>query len=260
MNADTNGEGSSDVQGRHSALPRPMQTDFELLDASRQTSEFTQTDTWRVFRIMSEFVDGFEQLAQLGPAVSVFGSARAPESDPYYQQARQMGRQLAESSIAVITGGGGGIMEAANRGAREAGGTSVGFNIELPREQKPNPYMDLMLHFHYFFVRKVMFLKYSVGFILFPGGFGTMDELFESLTLVQTRRTENFAVVLFGCDYWRDLVEWLEGPMLDRGYISPRDTHIFEITDDPDRAVQHIRERLHVVAELNARRAKRPLH
>ena len=177
---------------------RSMKDDFELLDASRQDSSFTRDDTWRVFRIMSEFVEGFEQLAATGPAVSIFGSARIPESDFYCEQARQTARLLAQNDIAVITGGGPGIMEAANRGAREAGGRSVGLNIELPHEQQPNQYLDTMIEFHYFFVRKVMFLKYSIGFILFPGGFGTMDELFESLTLVQTQRNENFGVVLFG--------------------------------------------------------------
>jgi len=237
---------------------RRVHTDFELLDASRQTSEFTQTDTWRVFRIMSEFVSGFEQMAGVGPAVSVFGSARATEADPYYEAARRMGRLLAHNNIAVITGGGGGIMEAANRGAREGGGLSIGFNIELPHEQKPNPYLDWMLEFHYFFVRKVMFLKYSIGFILFPGGFGTMDELFESLTLVQTRKTENFGLVLFGSEYWQGLVDWLKGQMLARGYISPEDTGIFEITDDEHRGVELIQERLHAVAELRARRADAP--
>jgi len=160
---------------------RGIEADFELLDASRQKRDFTATDTWRVFRIMSEFVEGFEQLSRVGPAVSVFGSARMPQSDPYYEQARRTAALLARNDIAVITGGGGGIMEAANRGAREAGGLSIGLNIELPFEQKPNEYLDLLLEFHYFFTRKVMFLKYSIGFILFPGGFGTMDEMFEAL-------------------------------------------------------------------------------
>jgi hypothetical protein len=231
---------------------KAVHADFELLDASRQASGFIRSDTWRVFRIMSEFVEGFEQLTRLGPAVSVFGSSRMPESDPYYELARQTGRLLAERNIAVITGAGGGIMEAANRGAHEAGGLSVGLNIELPHEQKPNPYLDLVLQFHYFFVRKVMFLKYSVGFILFPGGYGTMDELFEALTLAQTARNPNFALVLFGSRYWKKLVEWLKDPMMARGYISADDTDIFELTDDPARAVHRVVERFHAVAELQA--------
>jgi len=237
---------------------RSIRDDFDLLDASRQASEFTLTDTWRVFRIMSEFVEGFEQLSQIGPAVSVFGSARATPSDVYYEQARRTARMLAESRFAVITGGGGGIMEAANRGAREAGGLSIGLNIELPHEQKPNEYLDRLLEFHYFFVRKVMFLKYSIGFILFPGGYGTMDELFEALTLVQTGRNLNFGVVLFGSSYWEKLLEWLKDPMRARGYIAPDDLAIFRTTDDPVEAVEHIRRRLHAVAELAAKRKAEP--
>ena len=235
---------------------RSMKDDFELLDSSRQDAAFTRDDTWRVFRIMSEFVEGFEQLASVGPAVSIFGSARMPDSDFYCEQARRTARLLAENDIAVITGGGPGIMEAGNRGAREAGGRSVGLNIELPHEQQPNAYLDTMIEFHYFFVRKVMFLKYSIGFILFPGGFGTMDELFESLTLVQTRRNENFGVVLFGSEYWGGLVDWLKDPMLTRGCIAPADLARFEITDEPARAVDVIVERLHSVAKEEAARHK----
>jgi uncharacterized protein (TIGR00730 family) len=235
---------------------RSIKDDFELLDASRQDPAFTMEDTWRVFRIMSEFVEGFEQLAAVGPAVSIFGSARMSGQDPYCEQARQTARLLAESGVAVITGGGPGIMEAANRGAREAGGQSIGLNIELPHEQEPNPYLSTMLEFHYFFVRKVMFLKYSVGFILFPGGFGTMDELFESLTLVQTQRNENFGVVLFGSQYWRGLVDWLGETMLARGCISADDLARFEITDEPAHAVDVIVERLHTVASEEAARLR----
>jgi uncharacterized protein (TIGR00730 family) len=227
---------------------RSIKDDFELLDASRQDHRFTQEDTWRVFRIISEFVEGFEQLATLGPAVSIFGSARMDPSDPYCEQARQTAALLAENGIAVITGGGPGIMQAANRGAREAGGRSIGLNIELPHEQEPNPFLDTMIEFHYFFVRKVMFLKYSIGFILFPGGFGTMDELFESLTLVQTQRNDNFGVVLFGSAYWKGLVDWLKDPMLAHGCISEEDLSRFAITDEPARAVDVIVERLHMVA------------
>jgi hypothetical protein len=198
---------------------------------------------------MSEFVEGFEQLAEVGPAVSIFGSARAPESDIYYEKARQTARLLAENQITVITGGGPGIMEAANRGAQEGGGQSLGFNIELPHEQEPNAFLDTMLEFHYFFVRKVMFLKYSVGFILFPGGYGTMDELFESLTLVQTERNRNFGVVLFGKAYWEGLVDWVMDPMLARDYIAEDDPDLFEVTDEPERALELIVNQLHRVAE-----------
>ncbi|KPK63659.1 MAG: DNA-binding protein [Planctomycetes bacterium SM23_32] len=235
-----------------------MRDDFDLLDASRQASEFTHTDTWRVFRIMSEFVEGFEQLSRLGPAVSMFGSARRTEQNPHYEAARRTARLLAESNIVVITGGGPGLMEAANRGAKEGGGLSVGLNIELPHEQKPNDYVDLLLSFHYFFVRKVMFLKYSIGFILFPGGFGTMDEMFEALTLVQTERNENFGVVLFGSDYWGGLLDWIRGRMQAEDYIVPQDVDILTVTDDPGEAVEHIRRRLHAVAGLRARRQGQP--
>ncbi|MFW6119202.1 MAG: TIGR00730 family Rossman fold protein [Planctomycetota bacterium] len=236
---------------------RTVLDDFELLDAASQNREFTSTDTWRVFRIMSEFVQGFEQLSKLGPAVSIFGSARMVEGDEYYEPARRTAQLLARRDIAVITGGGGGIMEAANRGAQEGGGQSLGFNIELPHEQKPNDYLDQMLEFHYFFVRKVMFLKYSVGFILFPGGYGTMDELFESLTLVQTERNPNFGVVLFGSDYWGKLLSWLEEPMLARGYISEGDARLFRVTDEPEEAVEFIIQQLHDVALLQSRRNNR---
>ncbi len=229
-----------------------IRDDFDLLDASRQADGFTQTDTWRVFRIMSEFVEGFEQLSKIGPAVTIFGSARTKPDDPYYEHARRTARLLAQSNIAVITGGGGGIMEAANRGALEGGGISVGLNIELPHEQNPNPYIEHMIEFHYFFVRKVMFLKYSIGFILFPGGFGTMDEMFESLTLVQTGRSDDFGVVLFGEQYWRGLLGWLDDTMLAHAYISPGDMDIFEVTDDPARAMEFIKCRLHVVAANHA--------
>ncbi len=245
-------EGQSGTGRRRNVLD-----DFELLDAASQSKEFTHSDTWRVFRIMSEFVDGFEQLSGMGPAVSIFGSARMEEDDEYYEPARRTAELFARRDIAIITGGGGGIMEAANRGAREGGGHSVGLNIELPHEQEPNKYIDLMLEFHYFFVRKVMFLKYSVGFILFPGGFGTMDELFESLTLVQTERNPNFGVVLFGRDYWEKLISWLEAPMLARGYISESDMRLFRVTDEPQEAVQFIIDQLHDVALLQSRRNQR---
>jgi uncharacterized protein (TIGR00730 family) len=231
-----------------------VRADFDLLDASQQRCEFTETDTWRVFRIMGEFVAGFEQLCTMGPAVSIFGSARMSEEDPEYATARETARLLAERHVAVISGGGPGIMEAANRGAQEGGGLSVGLNIRLPHEQAANPFQDLSMEYHYFFVRKTMFLKYSVGFILFPGGFGTLDELFEALTLVQTARTPNFGVALVGTEYWQPLLDWLRDTMLARGCISPEDLGLFIVTDDPIAAVEHVMSQFHRVANLQARR------
>ncbi len=228
-----------------------VMSDFELIDASRQNADFAQHDTWRVFRIMAEFVEGFETLHNLGPAVSIFGSARGQEDkDKYYDKARLTAKKLAENDIAVITGGGGGFMEAANRGAKEGGGKSVGLNIELPFEQKPNEYLDIMIEFHYFFCRKVMFLKNSIGFIMFPGGFGTMDELFESLTLIQTMRNENFGLVLYGTKFWDGLLDWIKNPMLERGYISPEDMELLRVTDSIDEAVETIMTRLSQIAKL----------
>ncbi len=238
--------------GRHIWTKKGVKSDFDLLDASRQSADFARHDTWRVFRIMAEFVEGFELLAPLGPAVAIFGSARAGADDEFYERARQTARLLAQKGVAVITGGGGGFMEAANRGAKEGGGTSVGLNIQLPSEQVPNDYLDVMMEFHYFFCRKMMFLKYSIGFIMFPGGFGTMDELFEALTLIQSRRSANFALVLYGRDYWKGLLEWLRDRLLGRGYISPEDLELPHITDDPGEAVDIILEQLRTVAELAA--------
>ena len=199
-------------------------------------------DTWRVFKIMGEFVEGYERLARCGPSVSVFGSARTPEGHPYYAMGVAVGRTLAEHGYAVITGGGPGIMEAANRGAQEAGGVSVGLNITLPHEQAGNPYVDRdkNLDFEFFFARKTMFVKYAQGFVVLPGGFGTMDELFESLTLIQTRKTSPFPVVLMGEAYWRGLLDWLNDQLLGGGYISPEDPSLFTVTDDPAEAVRII--------------------
>jgi uncharacterized protein (TIGR00730 family) len=199
-------------------------------------------DTWRVFRIMSEFVEGFETLGRVGPSVSVFGSARTPEDHPMYRLGMDVGRRLAERGYATITGGGPGIMEAANRGAQEAGGVSVGLNIVLPHEQGMNPYVDagMGVNFEFFFARKTMFVKYAQGYIVLPGGFGTMDELFESLTLIQTRKAVRFPVVLMGVDFWSGLIDWLEAHMLEVGNISPGDLDLFHLTDDPDEAVDII--------------------
>ena len=196
-------------------------------------------DTWRVFRIMSEFVEGFERLGSLGPSVSVFGSARTKPGTPYYELGVTVGRTLAEHGYAVITGGGPGIMEAANKGAQEAGGVSVGLNIALPHEQGTNPYVDPDhdLAFEFFFARKTMFVKYAQGYVVLPGGFGTMDELFESLTLIQTRKTARFPVVLMGTDYWSGLLDWVRGTLLDGGFISPDDPELVSLTDDPQEAV-----------------------
>ena len=199
-------------------------------------SDWLQGDPWRVLRIQAEFVEGFQALATLGPAVAVFGSARTPEGDAAYASARRMGARLAEAGLAVITGGGPGIMEAANRGAAEAGGVSVGLGIELPREQGINQWVNLGMRFRYFFVRKTMFVKYSGGAVVYPGGFGTLDEAFELLTLVQTHKVGETPVVLFGHDYWDGLVDWLSGPVLERGNISPLDPGLLLVTDDEDEA------------------------
>lgn len=198
-------------------------------------------ETWRLFRIISEFVDGFEAMSEIGPAVSVFGSARTSESDPYYQMARDCGRKIVERQIAVITGGGPGIMEAANRGAKEAGGVSVGLNINLPMEQAPNPYQTHALSFRYFFIRKVMFVKYACGFVIFPGGFGTLDEFFESLTLIQTHKINPFPVVCVGKDFWGELIDWTRRTMAERyATISPEDMDLLYLTDDVDEAVERV--------------------
>jgi uncharacterized protein (TIGR00730 family) len=202
--------------------------------------DFTSSDPWRVFRIMGEFVEGFDALARLGPAVTIFGSARIPAGHPQYEAARGTARLLAEAGYGVITGGGPGIMEAANRGAKEAGGPSIGCNIELPFEQGTNPYVDLAINFRYFFVRKTMFVKYAEAFIIFPGGFGTLDELFEALTLIQTGKVRNFPVVLIGSDYWRGMLEWIRNTMLAEGKISSEDLQLLVVTDSPEEAVRII--------------------
>lgn len=216
-------------------------TQDERLLETPHADEFLHTDTWRVFRIMGEFVQGFEDLAHITNGVAVFGSARTPADNPEYRAAQETGALLAEAGYSVITGGGPGIMEAANRGAFEAGGTSVGCNIELPHEQKSNEYLTLSLKFKYFFVRKMMFVKYSDAFIIFPGGFGTLDELFEALTLIQTRKIHNFPVVLFGSDYWRGMLDWLRGPMLGDGKIVEEDFRRLHVTDSPSEIVTIIK-------------------
>ncbi|SCK32241.1 TIGR00730 family Rossman fold protein [Streptomyces sp. WMMB 322] len=211
-------------------------TDQRLLDTTGP-SDWVHQDPWRVMRIQSEFVEGFGALAELGPAISVFGSARTPVDSPEYEAAVRIGAALTEAGFGVITGGGPGAMEAANKGALEAGGTSVGLGIELPFEQGLNPYVDIGVNFRYFFVRKTMFVKYAQGFVVLPGGLGTMDELFEAMTLVQTRKVTRFPIVLFGSGYWQGLVDWLHGSVVAQGKASARDVELFHVTDDIDEAV-----------------------
>jgi uncharacterized protein (TIGR00730 family) len=199
-------------------------------------ASFTHTDPWRVLRIQGEFVHGINSLAEVGAAVAVFGSARFGEDHPMYAKSREMGKALAEAGFAVITGGGPGVMEAANRGAYESGGFSIGCNIELPFEQFQNRYTNLSVNFRYFFVRKTMFVKYANGFIIFPGGFGTLDELFESLTLVQTRKIKRFPIVLFGSSYWKGLLDWIETTQLVEKTISPEDLQLLVVTDSIEEA------------------------
>jgi uncharacterized protein (TIGR00730 family) len=216
-------------------------TDQHLLD-QRGPSDWVHTDPWRVLRIQAEFVEGFGSLAELGPAISVFGSARTPADDPTYALAEEVGRALTASGFAVITGGGPGIMEAANKGASESGGVSVGLGIELPFETGLNPYVDIGVNFRYFFARKTMFVKYAQGFIVLPGGFGTFDELFEALTLVQTQKVTSFPIILMGSEYWTGLVDWLHGTVLAGGKISEPDVRLFHVTDDVAEAVRIVEE------------------
>ena len=203
---------------------------------------FNVGDSWRLFRIMAEFVDGFDTLSTVKhPAVSIFGTARIGPENPFYRQAEEIARGLAEAGYAVITGGGPGIMEAGNKGAMEAGGTSIGLNINLPFEQQQNRYANLPLEFKYFFVRKVMLIKYAMAFICMPGGFGTMDELFEAITLIQTRRIKSFPIILVGSDYWKGLIDWIKGPMLETGKIEEKDLFIINQIDEVDEIVNFIK-------------------
>ena len=211
-------------------------TDQRLLD-SRGPTDWVHTDPWRVMRIQSEFLEGFGGLAELGPAISVFGSARTKPDDLFYTKAEEIGRGLAEAGFAVITGGGPGVMEAANKGALEAGGVSVGLGIELPFETGLNTYVDVGLNFRYFFARKTMFVKYAQGFVVLPGGFGTFDELFEALTLVQTQKVTSFPIVLVGTAYWAGLIDWVRQTVLADGNVSEHDLDMFWVTDDVDEAV-----------------------
>ena len=211
------------------------------MEKQYRMEELELSESWRLFKIMGEFVDGVEALHDLGPAVSIFGSARMTPDNPYYQAARELAAKLAHSGFAVITGGGGGVMEAANKGAAEGNGQSVGLNIMLPMEQKPNAYVNVLVEFKYFFVRKVMFVKYANAYIIMPGGFGTLDELFEAVTLIQTDRIKPLPVVLFGVDYWGGLVEWIKCQLLGNCMISPEDLDIIHLTDDPDEIVEIVK-------------------
>jgi uncharacterized protein (TIGR00730 family) len=213
-----------------------------MADKQYLINEITIEDSWRMFRIMAEFVDGFEALAKYHPAVSVFGSTRIKPGDEVYQKAEQIGKLLAENGFAVITGGGPGTMEAANKGAISAGGKSIGLNIELPLEQKPNPYTNITLNFRYFFVRKVMFVKYAVAYIILPGGFGTMDELLESITLIQTKKIKPFPVILAGSNYWRGFLEWIKEMVLKEGKISSADLDILQVIDEPGEIIRAIKK------------------
>jgi uncharacterized protein (TIGR00730 family) len=228
---------------------------FSLPIAPAQPLPTPTPDTWRVLRILGEFVEGFDTMADLPPGVTVFGSARTTADDPMYAAATRTAHLLAQAGFAVITGGGPGVMEAANKGAREADGVSVGLNIELPFEQGSNAYVDTSMHFRYFFVRKTMFVKYSVGFVVFPGGLGTLDELFEALTLIQTQKIRHFPLVLFGREYWKGLVGWLRETVAAEHKIDASDLDIFTLTDDPAEAVASVtraRATLRAIAEKNA--------
>lgn len=204
--------------------------------------EITVKDTWRLFHIMAEFVEGFENLADIDPAVSIFGSARCQKNDPVYEKTFKLSKLLGKNGFNVITGGGGGVMEAANRGAKEAGAKSVGINIELPFEQKPNPYTNVKLSFRYFFVRKVMFLKYAMAYIIMPGGFGTLDECFEAITLIQTKKVKPFPVILVDSAYWKGLIDWVQSTLLPMSKISKEDMGIIKIMDEPEEVVDYIKK------------------
>ncbi len=221
------------------------------MDSERRylIDEINLQDAWRLFKILSEFVEGFDTLAAMPPAVTFFGSARVTEGDWEYDSARDLSSRLASDECAIITGGGPGVMEAANRGAQEANGVSIGLNIEIPFEQQPNPYIDKLITFRYFFVRKVMFVKYSIAFVIFPGGFGTMDELFEALTLIQTHKIKPFPVYMVGKDYWGGLMDWLKKRMLEEDKISAEDLDILHVVDsheDVVKGIRHIRRELHL--------------
>jgi len=239
-------------------LPRDRETEDERLLQSFEELESIGRDSWRVLRIMGEFVEGFEDMSQIGIGVSFFGSARTTPDDLMYQKCTETARKVGEKGFAIITGGGPGMMEAANKGAQEAGAPSVGCNIELPFEQESNAYLDHSIDFRYFFVRKTMFVKYACAYVIFPGGFGTMDELFEALTLIQTSKVRNFPVVLVGSHYWKGLVDWIRERMLEEGKIADDDLGLMLVTDDPDEVAEHIEKRYEaMVAEGRGRLRRR---
>jgi uncharacterized protein (TIGR00730 family) len=213
-----------------------------MTDKQYVIDDITMQDSWRLFRIMAEFVEGFEALAECHPAVSIFGSTRAKPEDEVYQKAERIGQLLAENGFGVITGGGPGVMEAANKGASSAGGKSIGLNIELPLEQRPNPYSNINLKFRYFFVRKVMFVKYAMAYVILPGGFGTLDELLESITLIQTHKIRPFPVILVGSKYWKGLLDWIKEVVLKEGKISPSDLEILQVLDEPEEIIRIIKK------------------
>lgn len=208
--------------------------------------DLRKTDTWRVFRIQSELVEGFETLYDIGPAVTIFGSSRLTEDSYYYHQAIKVGKMLSNAGFSVITGGGPGIMEAANKGAKMGKSKSIGLNIQLPHEQFPNKYQDITMNFRYFFVRKLMFIKYAIAFVIFPGGFGTMDELFEALTLVQTGKIESFPIILFGKEYWQGLIDWMKNTLVSKGTISREDFALFQIVDNAKDVCELLKEHYRV--------------
>jgi len=240
----------ADTKNTDANTPQGLTQDEQLLETPRQ-DEFTHTDTWRVFRIMGEFVEGFDDLASVTRGVAIFGSARTPQEDQFYAAAQETAALLAKAGFAVITGGGPGIMEAANRGAFEAAGLSIGCNIELPFEQRPNPYQTRTLTFKYFFVRKTMFVKYSNAFVIFPGGYGTLDEMFEALTLIQTRKIRNFPVVLFGSQYWGGMLKWVEDVMLKTKYIAADDFKLLYVTDSPSEVVDIVVRSQDALGKMN---------
>ena len=231
---------SSDPSPEPQPYAHDRQTEDERLLESVEELQTIGRDAWRIFRIMGEFVEGFEGMSEIGSAVSIFGSARTESDDPMYQRCTETARLLGEAGFGIITGGGPGMMEAANKGAKEAGARSVGCNIELPFEQYSNDYIDVSIDFRYFFVRKIMFVKYAEAFVIFPGGFGTMDELFEALTLIQTHKVRNFPVVLFGSEYWSGLMEWMRATMAVEGKIASSDLDLMLVTDSPEQARDHI--------------------
>lgn len=223
-------------------MPQEQERELEHAVERAIHFDFTLTDPWRVFRIMSEFVEGFDALSHIPPSVTIFGSARTKPDDPAYLAATETARLLAEAGFGIITGGGPGIMEAANKGAQEGGNVSIGCNIELPFEQKPNPYLDISLDFRYFCVRKTMFVKYAEAFIIFPGGFGTMDELFEALTLIQTKKVNHFPVILYDSSYWAGLINWIRDSMLTSEKILPADAGLLRLSDTPQEICKIVRE------------------